>query len=89
MNKYRFKTLSEFESEFGVQWRRRVLYSFPPHMNYLLGKDYYKELSDFDYENGFIDKQDGYSICKSMLVKKNIIKTPNYKPRIINRTIDE
>ena len=83
MNKYRFKTLFEFQSEFGIDWRRRVPYSFPSHMDYLLGKDYFKEISDLDYENNFINSQDGYSISNSMLIKK----VPNYKPRKINRTI--
>lgn len=82
-NKYRFKTKVEFETDYGCFWRSRVLYSFPEHMDFLLGTDYHKELTDFEYENNFIDGQNGFSICRQMLVKK--FNVPNYRPRKFTR----
>lgn len=45
-NKYRFKTLEEFETEYGSSWRNNAG-DFAPKMDYLLGRS----LGDFEIYN--------------------------------------
>lgn len=37
--KYRFKTIPEFEREFGDEWRLKTTFNREGHMDYLLGAD--------------------------------------------------
>ena len=92
MFKYRIKTLEEFQTEFGRDWRC-VRASFAYEMDYLLGTDidykYYNHILD---DNGYLipnikftipalkdENYDRQELSNEMLIRINLI--PLYKPR--------
>lgn len=88
--KYRIKTLEEFETEYGINWRTSFDHhtSFPENMDFLLGTDVAEEdewgnnINDIlDKNKEFVYKGGGnrYRILVSM-VKKIILK-PTYNKK--------
>ena len=90
---YRIKTKTEFEKEFGSNWREYVVLGWVDEMNHFFGQpvevdhilDEYKERG-YDksllklYHNGY------YNISWDMLTE-NKPKEPSYKPRKIIREL--
>ena len=89
--KYRFKTLEEFESEFGDNWRA-VKCSFAYEMNYLLGTDVDYECYKDELINDELSSESvfqvggepgsgyrGWNISGQMVKKIKI--GPSYEPR--------
>lgn len=89
--KYRFKTMAEFEKEFGSNWRNAVECSFVIEMDQLLGKNipekYYREIdgwfniSKIRCGNLYYTDSNWFncSISKGMIKKISLI--PLYKPK--------
>lgn len=90
--KYRFKTKEEFESTFGIRWKRDVPHSWNDDMDQYLGKcleiedDCLLEILD---NHGVItynkNSNKTWTVCKAMLVEMDY--TPTYKPKKLKRTI--
>jgi len=76
--KYRYKTLKEFENEFGSNWRERVPLSWIYQMDYLLGKNV--QSNDIRFDKDIVHETGGYNISKDM-IKKNKLSSPTYKPK--------
>jgi len=82
---YRFKTKSEFENEFGEDWRRQVSYKFPDNMDIILGLvyPYFVDKSMYDFE---LPNYSWFMISWDMLTE-NIKIHPNYKSKKIERVL--
>ncbi len=84
---YRFKTIVEFENEFGNNWRNDVYLQFPYFMNILLGTQYPYNIDIKDKRrHRELHNYMGYHISWDMLIENKKIE-PNYKPRKIEKTI--
>ncbi len=84
---YRFKTEKEFIKEFGLRWRGRLHgNSFPPSMDYLLGKPFPYEFNGahnvfkLNINNEPEDSEYTWGIVQDMLIKNEMPK-PNYLPK--------
>jgi hypothetical protein len=86
--KYRFKTLSEFEQEYGSNWRLMGDdgVEFISSMDYLIGADidpkYYLPLEKYKSFVLWIGSS-GFRIIRKMIKKVPIKEIPNYKPKTI------
>jgi hypothetical protein len=79
--KYRFKTLEEFMSDYGDNWRSLSMFNSYGEMDYLLGMDVNVPRRKID-DNGdviYTFGLNGWAIVPNML--KKIIVRPEYKPK--------
>jgi hypothetical protein len=84
---YRFKTLKEFISEFGEDWRGEVSYHFITEMDYLLGTEVTEEQYNYSINN--LLRIGHFSISSQMLKKEIISEIPAELKTIIDSIDDD
>jgi len=82
---YRFKTESEFLTEFGENWRSNVdrLWNSSGRMDHLFGQPYPFFIKSDD---GWLNEFDNWSISWDMLTENKPL-VPTYEKRIITREL--
>jgi len=80
---YRFKTLEEFQKEYGSDWRGAACFNDEGRMDFLCGTVF----PFYDVEDGVSLMYKNWAIDKIMLTI-NEKCTPSYKPKKMDKTLD-